>query len=407
MKRIFLIVLDSVGVGALPDAEKFGDQGCHTLGTCRASGRLYLPHLEKLGLWHLDGMEEVSNMGAASNMETQEASDIKKQPEGCFARMTERSNGKDTTTGHWEISGIVSEQAMPVYPQGFPEELLRVFSEKTHRGILCNRPYSGTEVIEDYGQEHVETGKLIVYTSVDSVFQIAAHEDVVPLEELYEDCRIARELMTGAHSVGRVIARPFTGEAPHFARTLNRHDYSLEPPGITMLDQLSEHGYDTIGVGKIRDIFAGRGIARSFPNEGNDKNMERVFALQKESFCGLCFVNLVDFDMMYGHRNDIQGYTDALNAFDAQLGIFLQNMQDEDMLIITADHGCDPGAPGTDHTREYTPCLCYGKPLKKGVNLHTRNSFADIAAVVLEYFGIEQKCAGESFWKEISREETV
>lgn len=386
MKRVFLIVLDSVGVGAAPDAARFGDAGSNTLGTCRKTGKLKVPNLEKLGLFSLDGMESQKEERAA---------------EGCFARMTEKSNGKDTTTGHWEIAGLISEKPMPVYPHGFPDGIIKAFEEQTHRGTLCNLPYSGTEVIKAYGQEHIRTGKLIVYTSADSVFQIAAHEEVVPLKELYEDCRIARKLLSGEHAVGRVIARPFVGSYPDFTRTVNRHDFSLLPPQETVLDEIQKAGMETIGVGKIYDIFAGKGISRTFANEGNDKNMERVFELQKEDFTGLCFVNLVDFDMIYGHRNNIEGYTAALNAFDVQLGRFLAQMHQEDLLLITADHGCDPGYPGTDHTREYTPCLCYGKALKKGVDLHTRESFADIAATVAEALGISHTGAGKSFYQEI------
>lgn len=386
MKRVFLIVLDSVGVGAAPDAARFGDAGSNTLGTCRKTGKLKVPNLEKLGLFSLDGMESQKEERAA---------------EGCFARMTEKSNGKDTTTGHWEIAGLISEKPMPVYPHGFPDGIIKAFEEQTHRGTLCNLPYSGTEVIKAYGKEHIRTGKLIVYTSADSVFQIAAHEEVVPLKELYEDCRIARKLLSGEHAVGRVIARPFVGSYPDFTRTVNRHDFSLLPPQETVLDEIQKAGMETIGVGKIYDIFAGKGISRTFANEGNDKNMERVFELQKEDFTGLCFVNLVDFDMIYGHRNNIGGYTAALNAFDVQLGRFLEQMQQEDLLLITADHGCDPGYPGTDHTREYTPCLCYGKALKKGVDLHTRESFADIAATVAEALGISHTGAGKSFYQEI------
>ena len=386
MKRVFLIVLDSVGVGAAPDAARFGDAGSNTLGTCRKTGKLKVPNLEKLGLFSLDGMESQKEERAA---------------EGCFARMTEKSNGKDTTTGHWEIAGLISEKPMPVYPHGFPDGIIKAFEEQTHRGTLCNLPYSGTEVIKAYGREHIRTGKLIVYTSADSVFQIAAHEEVVPLKELYEDCRIARKLLSGEHAVGRVIARPFVGSYPDFTRTVNRHDFSLLPPQETVLDEIQKAGMETIGVGKIYDIFAGKGISRTFANEGNDKNMERVFELQKEDFTGLCFVNLVDFDMIYGHRNNIEGYTAALNAFDVQLGRFLAQMHQEDLLLITADHGCDPGYPGTDHTREYTPCLCYGKALKKGVDLHTRESFADIAATVAEALGISHTGAGKSFYQEI------
>lgn len=317
--------------------------------------------------------------------------------------MQEQSAGKDTTMGHWEIAGIVSPKPMPTYPEGFPKEILDEFEKVTGRGILCNKPYSGTAVIRDYGREHVETGKLIVYTSVDSVFQVAAHEDVVPLEELYEDCRKARKLLQGEHGVGRVIARPFVGEYPDYERTVNRHDFSLEPPKKTVLDAISESGLATIGVGKISDIFAGRGIQRSYPNRGNDKNMERVLKIMDEDFEGLCFINLVDFDMIYGHRNDVEGYTDALNAVDVQIGQMMEKMKPGDLLMVTADHGCDPGFKGTDHSREYTPCLCYGDMLRQGVNLGTRKSFADIAQTVAEYLGVDYRGDGESFYSILAK----
>lgn len=384
-KRVFLIVLDSFGVGALPDAAKYGDEGSNTLKACYNSGALQVPNLEKLGLFQLDGMDYPKTC----------------VPMGAYGRLAERSAGKDTTTGHWEIAGLISEKPMPTYPNGFPAEIIEEFSRLTGRGVLCNRPYSGTQVIQDYGQEHLCSGSLIVYTSADSVFQIAAHESIVPVEELYEYCRLARGILQGKHSVGRVIARPFSGEYPNFVRTANRRDFSLLPPGDTLLDILEKNKMDTIAVGKISDIFAGKGVSRKILTHSNDEGMEATLKLAQEDFHGLCFVNLVDFDMLYGHRNDIAGYTGALNAFDRQLGVFLEHMRPDDLLIITADHGCDPGAPGTDHTREYTPCLCYGDMLKPGVNLHTRDSFADIAATVAEAFGIVHTGSGKSFWEEI------
>ena len=384
MKRVFLIVLDSAGVGELPDADKYGDAGSETFGACAGSGKLYVPNMRKLGLYNIDGL----------SLGEKELS-----PVGTYGKMAEKSAGKDTTIGHWEIAGAVSPKPLPTYPHGFPLAVLKQFEEKTGRGILCNLPYSGTDVIRDYGQEHVETGKLIVYTSADSVFQIAAHEDIVPVEKLYEYCQTARDMLCGEHGVGRVIARPFVGTAPDFTRTINRHDFSLEPPKKTILDALTEDGKEVIGVGKIYDIFAGKGITRTFKNEGNDKNMVRTLQLQQEDFEGLCFVNLVDFDMLYGHRNDIAGYTAALNAFDVQLGTFMEQMKEEDMLIITADHGCDPSTASTDHSREYTPCLCYGNQVKQGENLHIRESFSDIAATIGEVFGLDYRGDGKSFWE--------
>lgn len=380
-KRVFLIVLDSAGAGEAPDAAHFDDVGCDTLGTCARSKKLHVPNMSRLGFYSLDGISYGKNVPDVI---------------GCYGKLTERSAGKDTTVGHWEIAGVVSETPMPTYPDGFPKEIIEEFERRTGRGVLCNLPYSGSEVIRDYGEAHLKTGKLIVYTSADSVFQIAAHEDKIPVEELYRYCRIARELLTGKHSVGRVIARPFTGEYP-FTRTVNRHDFSLEPSGETMLDAILAAGQKVLGVGKIYDIFAGRGITDTWPNQGNDANMERMWECMDQDFEGLCFVNLVDFDMLYGHRNDIEGYTCALNRFDEQLGTVLEKMREDDLLIITADHGCDPGFKGTDHSREYVPCLCYGKTLKKGVNLKIRSSFADIARTVTEYLEVLFEGAGESF----------
>lgn len=384
-KRVFLIVLDSAGVGEAPDADKFNDVGCDTMGTCVRSGDLHVPNMKKLGLYNIDGTS---------------FQDDQKDIIGCYAKLTEKSMGKDTTVGHWEIAGVVSERAMPTYPNGFPKEVMDEFEKQTGRGTLCNLPYSGSVVIADYGKEHLETGKLIVYTSADSVFQIAAHEELVPVKELYRYCEIARNILQGEHGVGRVIARPFVGEHP-FTRTVNRHDFSLEPPRKTILDAVGEEGKEVIGVGKIYDIFAGRGVKTTYPNKGNDVNMERTLEIMDQEFEGLCFVNLVDFDMLYGHRNNIEGYTNALNKFDEQLGLVLDKLRDDDLLIITADHGCDPGFKGTDHSREYVPCLCYGNHFKQGVNLGIRSSFADIAQTVSEYLEVPYQGDGESFLSDI------
>lgn len=388
-RRVFLIVLDSAGVGYEPDADRFGDVGSDTFGTCVRSGRLDVPNMEKMGLYQIQG----------TSFEKQGAPVM-----GSCGKLQEQSAGKDTTMGHWEIAGVISPKPMPTYPEGFPQDLLDEFSRLTGRGVICNEVGSGTEIIKKYGKEQVETGKWIVYTSADSVFQIAAHEEVIPLEELYEGCRTARALLQGEHAVGRVIARPYIGTAPDFTRTVNRHDFSLEPPKETILDMLKGAGHDVIGVGKIYDIFAGRGLTRTFPNEGNEKNMDVTISLLDEEFDGLCFVNLVDFDMIYGHRNDVKGYTDALNAFDKRLDELIPKMRDDDVLMITADHGCDPGFKGTDHTREYVPLLCCGKKIRTGVNLGTRRSYADISATIAEMFGVEYTGDGESFLKGIMEE---
>ncbi len=383
-KRVFLIVLDSFGIGEMPDAAQWGDEGSNTLAAIRGHENFNCPNLTKMGLFNVDGFGEKTV-----------------SPHTCYARMTEASKGKDTTIGHWEIAGIYSPDPLPTYPNGFPQEVLDEFEKRTGRGVLCNKPYSGTEVIKDYGEEHVKTGKLIVYTSADSVFQIAAHEAIVPIEELYRYCEIAREMLTGKHGVGRVIARPFEGEYP-FKRTTRRHDYSLLPPAQTVPDILKANGYDVISVGKIYDIFAGKGFTESHPTSGNEGGMAESIAQMKRDFNGLCFINLVDFDMVYGHRNDIAGYAAAASAFDKRLDEMLPLLREDDLLIITADHGCDPSTPSTDHSREYTPMLAYGHKLKKGVNLGTRSSFADIGSTVLEWFGLDSSgIYGESFLKEI------
>ena len=380
--RAFWIVLDSAGIGKAPDAAQFGDEGSNTWKTCYDSGKLNIPNMEKLGIYHIDDMGYGNQDQAA---------------EGCYGRLYESSQGKDTTIGHWEMAGVISPKPFPVYPDGFPEEVLAEFEKQTGRKVLCNKPYSGTDVIRDYGKEHMETGALIVYTSADSVFQIAAHEEVVPIETLYEYCKIARKILMGDHAVARVIARPFVGEYPSFTRTDRRHDFSLVPPKPTILDQLKAAGKDVIGVGKIYDIFAGQGLTETTPNHGNAKNMEKVFEIQKKDFDGLCYINLVDFDMMYGHRRDIPGYTNALNEFDEALGTFLANMRDDDVLFITADHGCDPGYKGTDHTREAVPLLGYSKAWKQGINIGTRYTYADIAATIGELFQIDYTGDGSSF----------
>lgn len=386
-KRVFLIVLDSFGIGELPDAAAFGDAGSNTLGAIRRDPAFDCPTLTSLGLFNIEGV------GGGV-----------KAPRASFARMRELSRGKDTTVGHWEIAGVVSDRPLPTYPDGFPADVIARFEALTGRGVLCNRPYSGTEVIKDFGEEHLRTGKLIVYTSADSVFQIAAHEDVVPIKELYRYCEIAREMLTGEHAVGRVIARPFGGKYP-FKRLPLRHDYSLVPPKQTMLDLLHEAGLDTISVGKINDIFAGRGVSESYPTKSNADGMARTAELAAKDFCGLCFTNLVDFDMTYGHRNDVGGYAAAATEFDRWLATFLPQLKADDVCIITADHGCDPSTPSTDHSREHTPMLIIGDRVRAGVDLGTRESFADIASTVLEYLGVcADGIAGKSFYGEICKE---
>ncbi len=383
MKRIFLIVLDSFGIGAMPDSEAFGDRNVNTLGSCATSRKLHIPNMIAAGLGNIDGVQCLPRVDA---------------PTGAYARLTESSMGKDTTIGHWEIAGVVSPKPLPTYPEGFPQEVLDAFAKATGRGWLCNKPYSGTDVIRDYGQQQLDTGKWIVYTSADSVFQVAAHEELIPLEELYDACHKARQILRGDHGVGRVIARPYVGTAAEgFRRTANRHDYSLEPPRQTMLDAIKAAGLDSIAVGKIHDIFAGEGDTEFVYNKSNADGMAHTDHYAAQDFHGLCFVNLVDFDMLYGHRRDIDGYANALSEFDSWLGGFLKTLGPEDLVMITADHGCDPAYTATtDHTREYVPLLVLGQQVKPG-SLGTRRCFADIAATVTQLLGVAYDTPGISF----------
>lgn len=384
-KRVFLIVLDSLGIGNAPDAKIFGDEGSNTLRTISKSEYYHTPNMLKLGLGNIDGVDYF---------------DYDSERIGVYARLEEASMGKDTTIGHWEMAGIISKNPLPTYPEGFPKEVLDEFTRRTGREIICNKPYSGTDVIRDYGKEHIETGKLIVYTSADSVFQIAAHEDIVPIDELYKYCEIAREILQGEHGVGRVIARPFIGSEGNFTRTGNRHDFSLLPAD-NMLDALVAAKYETYGIGKIYDIFAGKGVEHTQRTKNNIEGMEKSIELLKKDFTGLGFINLVDGDMIYGHRRDIDGYAKSIAKFDDQLGTFISKMNDDDIVMITADHGCDPGYKGTDHTRECVMFLAYGKSIKKDINLGTRKTYADIAATILDIFNIENTTAGISFKKDI------
>lgn len=382
IKRVFLIVLDSFGIGNAPDAAEFNDFGTNTLASISASSKFNADNMKKMGLFNIDGVQ----CGQKSQLIN-----------SAFGRLTELSKGKDTTIGHWEISGIISHTPLPTYPNGFPKEIINNFSRQTGRGVLCNKPYSGTEVIKDYGLQHIKTGDLIVYTSADSVFQIAAHEDVVSVEKLYDYCKIARSILTGKHNVGRVIARPFTGDTDNFKRTSNRHDFSLIPPKQTMLDCISAAGLEVISVGKINDIFAGKGITKHFSTNGNNDGMNKTTSIAKNDFSGLCFVNLVDFDMLYGHRNDIDGYADAISNFDKWLGQFIADMHNDDLLIITADHGCDPGyKQSTDHSRECVPLLIYGSMVKPQ-NLGTRNGFCDIGKTICDILNVKNNIDGKSF----------
>ncbi len=379
-KRVFLVVLDSFGIGAAPDAADFGDVGTNTLKRISQSAQFRADTFSKLGLFNIDGVDYgVPQM----------------YPLAAHARMQERSRGKDTTIGHWEIAGLISETPLPTYPDGFPADVIDAFAKATGRGVLCNKPYSGTAVIADYGEQHVKTGDLIVYTSADSVFQIAAHEDVVPIETLYDYCRKAREILKGKHGVGRVIARPFTGTAPNFTRTSRRRDFSLVPPKDTVLDAIKNAGKDVIAVGKIEDIFAQKGVTRAIHTANNAEGMQVALDIQKQDFTGLCFINLVDFDMLYGHRQDVDGYAAAIAAVDTWLPSFLSEMREDDLLMITADHGCDPGDDSTDHTREYTPFLMIGGGVYPR-NYGTRDTFADIAATIAAALDVPFTCAGVS-----------
>lgn len=387
IKRIILIILDSLGIGELPDASEYGDAGSNTLGNIASEIKGFmLPNLEMLGLGCIDGIKGLTG---------------EKDPIGCFGRMAERSAGKDTTTGHWELAGIVTEKPFPIYPEGFPEDVINAFENAIGTKTLGNYAASGTEIIKTLGQQHIVTGYPIVYTSADSVFQIAAHEEVIPVERLYEMCMAARGILTGEHAVGRVIARPFTGVGGHFVRTDRRRDFSLKPIEKTVLEYIKEKGLEVKAVGKIEDIYAGEGITEAVHTRNNMDGVNKTLDFIKQHFYGLIFTNLVEFDMLYGHRNDTKGYAEALLQFDRRLPEIMSALLDDDMLIITADHGCDPTTPSTDHSREYVPVLVYGKRIKKGVNLGTRRTFADLAQTLSEAFGIEGDFSAESFYKEI------
>ena len=392
MKRVFLIVLDSVGIGEAPDAADFGDVGSHTVYAASADDHFYMPNMKQLGFFQIDG-NRVNSKHTWAKTDT----DVT----GAVMRMQEASRGKDTTIGHWEIAGLISPTPMPTFPNGFPDDLIQALEQETGRKILCNRPYSGTAVIEKYGKEHMETGALIVYTSADSVLQIAAHEDIIPVEELYHYCEIARRHCTGPYAVGRIIARPFIGTPGDFTRTSNRHDFSLTPPKDTMLDVISKAGQDVIAVGKINDIFAGKGVTEMTRTQDNADGIHKTLEIMDKDFHGLCFVNLVDFDMKYGHRNDVPGYAAALSYFDKKLPEILEKLRPEDILMITADHGCDPSTPSTDHSREYTPLVIAGDSIKPGTNLGTRSTFADIGSTICDYLEVTNSLDGNSFLQEI------
>ena len=380
-------MLDSFGAGQAPDAEKFGDKGASTIKAAATSEMFHLTEMGKMGLFNIDGID---------------AGNPVNDPSAAHMKLRELSVGKDTTTGHFEIAGIVSKTPFPTYPNGFPKEIIEKFEKATGRKVLCNKPYSGTQVIKDYGREHIKTGDLIVYTSADSVFQIAAHEDVVPPEKLYEYCRVARQILQGNNAVGRVIARPFIGEYPNFERTPNRHDFSLVPPEGTMRDNIKKAGKSVIAVGKIGDIFAHTGTTEEIPTKGNADGMAKTLLIAQRDFDGLVFLNLVDFDMLYGHRRNPDGYAAALTEFDGWLFNFLPHLREDDILMITADHGCDPSkTDSTDHTREYIPLIVYGKSIKP-VNLGIRNGFSDIGATVCDFLGVEQPENGKSFLKEMT-----
>lgn len=387
INRVILVVLDSVGVGELPDAAEYGDIGSNTFGNIvKVCGGIDVPHMSKLGMGKIDGIDYLP---------------VPQDIEGSYGRMAEVSKGKDTITGHWEIAGLQLKYPFPTYPQGFPEDILEEFKKLTGRGVLANCTASGTEIIKDYGEEHMKTGKLIVYTSADSVFQIAAHEEIVPLEELYRICQIARAMLKDENMVGRVIARPFLGQPGSFARTSNRRDFAAEPTTDTILDKLKQEGLDVIAVGKIEDIFSKKGITEAEHTKSNMNGVDVTLDYMNKQNKGIIFTNLVDFDMLFGHRNNPEGYKQALEEFDKRLPEIMSEMREDDLLIITADHGCDPTTSSTDHSREYVPVLLYGHNIKKDVNLGTRKTFADIASTIAEIFGIKNIFPGESFLEAI------
>lgn len=387
INRVIWVILDSVGMGELPDADQFGDVGSNTIGnTAKAVGGLNIPNMINLGLGNIDGMKNLDRTDA---------------PKGCFARLSEISNGKDTTTGHWEMVGIHSTEPFPSYPNGFPTDIIEEFEEKTSRKVLGNKPASGTAILDELGPDHVKTGNLIVYTSADSVFQIAAHEDVVPIDELYKICEIARKMLKDEHAVARVIARPFIGEEGNWQRTANRRDFSLQPPVDTVLDYMKAAGLQVTGVGKIEDIFANKGITDAIHTKDNMDGVDQTLEYMKKQDKGLIFTNLVDFDSKWGHRNNYVEYAKGLEAFDIRLKEITDQMTENDILFINADHGCDPTTPSTDHSREYVPLLVYGKSIKEGVNLGTRKTFADIGQTIAEIFDVKKIAIGESFLEDI------
>ena len=387
MKRVIILVLDSVGLGELPDAYKYNDEGSNTLGNiAKAVDGFKLPNLQMLGLGNIDNI-----VGYARE----------DNPIGSYGRMKEKSNGKDTTTGHWEMTGIVLDKPFPTYPNGFPKELIDKFEKAIGTKVLGNYPASGTVIINELGDSHVKTGYPIVYTSADSVFQIAAHEEVIPIDKLYEMCQIARDMLKGEHAVGRVIARPFIGKSGNYTRTTNRHDFSLDPVRRTVLDACVDKGFRVKGVGKIQDIFNKKGITDTVHTKDNMDGVDKTIDYMNEEFDGVIFTNLVDFDMQFGHRNDILGYANALTLLDNRIPEILENLKDGDILIITADHGCDPTVKGTDHTREYVPLLVFGNKLKKGINLGTRDGFIDLAETISEYLSLGETFGGKSFLNDL------
>ena len=387
MKRVILIVLDSVGIGELPDAALYKDEGTNTVLHIFEKRGLNVPNMLKLGLGNIEGLEK---LGKEAN------------PVGAYGRMKEKSKGKDTTTGHWEMSGVILDKAFPTYPNGFSDEIIEEFKQKAGLdGILANTVASGTEIIKEYGEEHIKTGYPIIYTSADSVFQVAAHEEYFGLERLYKVCEVAREMLVGENAVGRVIARPFIGEVGDFQRTRNRKDYALDPFGKTMLNAIKENGKNVLAVGKIEDIFNGNGITSAVHTVSNMDGVDKTLEYMDIKEDGLIFTNLVDFDMMYGHRNDAEGYGKALEDFDARIPEIIEKMEEEDVLIITADHGCDPTTKGTDHTREYVPVLIYGPKIESGKNIGTRESFSDLSETILDILEVPNLGVGESFEKNI------
>lgn len=397
MQKILLIVLDGLGIGELPDAGEYGDKGSNTLkNTADAVGGLNLPNLESLGLGFLGNFKGICRPDKVK---------------GCYGKMTEISKGKDTTSGHWEMMGVTVEKPFPTYPNGFPSEIITAFENATGRKVLGNKPASGTEIIKEFGAEHMKTGRPIVYTSADSVFQIAAHEDIIPLEELYRICEKARGILKPPHNICRVIARPFTGKEGSFSRTPHRRDYSLPPFKKTVLEYMSEKGMEVVSIGKVKDVFAGKGFTKAVKVSGNEDSVKKTIASFKDIKTGIVFVTLGDFDTLYGHRNDPDGYAKALKDFDNNLPDIFKLFTEEDMLIITADHGCDPTTPSTDHSREYVPLLVYGPALRAGINLGTRESFSDIGSTILHAFGIGQtsdkQLSGKSFLKEIFRQPSL